>query len=447
MTTTTKLVEGRAHAAEKEASVHDDDAFTIEVDPSTPSATLLAAASSDFAARGLAIIPHFLSRREVEILREECDALLRARKRESDCGGEAEADFLVGRAGCVVQTLPRGSRGAAAAASGDSLEAARARRAAPCTRGGAELVFGKKLASLAEALLRKAAEEQEEDEGDQEEEAELEAELEVRVGGGGGGEKPPLRPPPPPLVLVGEQYIVKPARGGPGTAFAWHADGSWLEAGRSEAGPREPKRRRRKGEGAAGAAGAGGRGAAGAGAAGAAGGGGGGGGGGGTTKRKEEEGKKMNRQMYLSVWIPLDDVGPGNGGLVLPGEEEIERAAAARKRRRRRRSNLDGDGENEDGNENDKDPSSSIPLVAAAGTAVAMASWLRHASGPNDSGRPRRAWMPQLKLGAVEVEGEEEEEEEEGGDSGERRARMKEKTSAAAEETWRVPVPCRGSVV
>ena len=134
----------------------------------------------------------------------------------------------------------------------------------------------------------------------------------------------------------------------------------------------------------------------------------------------------MNRQMYLSVWIPLDDVGPGNGGLVLPGEEEIERAAAARKRRRRRRSNLDGDGENEDGNENDKDPSSSIPLVAAAGTAVAMASWLRHASGPNDSGRPRRAWMPQLKLGAVEVEGEEEEgEEEEGGDSGERRARMR----------------------
>ena len=398
MTTTTKLVENRAQAAEK-ASV-DYDIVEAMVDPNTSSA-LLAAAAADFAARGLAIVPQFLSRSEIEALREECDALVRARRRED--GDEKTADFLIGRAGCVVQTLPRGSRGASAAASGDFVEAAKARRAAPCTRGGAELVFGRKLATLAEALLRKAAEE-----GEEKEEEEAGAD----DGDGRGNLAPRYSSPPqpPPLVLIGEQYIVKPARGGPGTAFAWHSDGSWLEAGQSEAGPREP-RKREEGEGAA------------------------------TTSTEEE--KKTNRQTYLSVWMPLDDVGPGNGGLVLPGEEEIERTAAARRRRRRKALDVDV----ADENENDEDYSSSIPLVAAAGTAVAMASWLRHASGPNDSERARRAWMPQLKLGAVEVEGEGEEEGEEEGErgDGERRAR-REKTAAAARETWRVPVPCSSAV-
>ena len=221
----------------------------------------------------------------------------------------------------------------------------------------------------------------------------------------------------PPLVLIGEQYIVKPARGGPGTAFSWHADGSWLEAGRSEAGPREPRKDEEKKE---------------------------------KKKQKQQQKKKINPRAYLSVWIPLDDVSPGNGGLVLPGEEEIERAGAARRRRRSKNLDLDVDfddeNENESGNDDDDDSSSSVPLVAAAGTAIAMASWLRHASGPNDSERPRRAWMPQLKLGPVEVEGAEgaegadgEGEEEE--DKEERR-RRRERTAAAARETWRVPVPC-----
>lgn len=394
-TTATELVgESRAtQAAEKKATAIAD----VNVDL-TSSSPLLAAASSDFAARGLAIVPQFLSRGEVEALREECDALVRA----AAASNEAD-DFLVGRAGCVLQTLPRGSRGAAAAARGDSLGAAECRRAAPCTPRGAELALGGKLASLAGALLRKAAEAEEEEEEDDEHEVENGDERRAKN----------LARQLPPLVLIGEQYIVKPARGGPGTAFAWHADGSWLEAGRSEAGPREPEKKEKE-----------------------------------KKEKKEKKKKKTSPQTYLSVWIPLDDVSPGNGGLVLPGEEEIERAAAARRRKRRSKNNLD-ETESENGDDEEDSPSSSsVPLVAAAGTAVAMASWLRHASGSNDSERPRRAWMPQLKLGPVEVdkhvEGEGEGDEEQ--EDREERRRWRERSAAAARETWRVPVPCSSFV-
>lgn len=314
-------------------------------------------------------------------------------------------DFLVGRAGCVVQTLPNGSGGAAAAASGDSLAAARARSSVPCTPRGAEMAFGKKLASLAEALLRSAEGEEEDDDDDD--------------GSGNDGDEngERRRREKKPLVLIGEQYIVKPARGGLGTSFAWHADGAWLEAGASEAGPLEPPKR-----GGAGAA----------------------------SKQERKKKKKRERQTYVSIWIPLDDVSPGNGGLVLPCEDNIERMASERRRRKRGAESEEEEEEEETEDiylDDDSSPSSSIPLVAAAGTAVAMASWLRHASSPNDSERPRRAWMPQLKLGAVEVEvevGEEEDGEgggrERGGDRATTRAAAA--AVAAARETWRVPVPC-----
>ncbi|GMH33565.1 hypothetical protein BSKO_01399 [Bryopsis sp. KO-2023] len=67
-------------------------------------------------------------------------------------------------------------------------------------------------------------------------------------------------------------------------------------------------------------------------------------------------------RQYISVWCALDDINPGNGGLVV--KPYLEQAAD--------------------------------PIDAPAGTAVLLSSNILHKSGPNRTSHPRRAWMPQF---------------------------------------------------
>ena len=73
------------------------------------------------------------------------------------------------------------------------------------------------------------------------------------------------------------------------------------------------------------------------------------------------------RPEYVSVWIALDDAGPGNGGLVLGGVGE-------------------------EGSMEEK----KVPLSVAAGDAVVFSSKLWHCSGPNTSKRSRRVFYAQF---------------------------------------------------
>ena len=89
---------------------------------------------------------------------------------------------------------------------------------------------------------------------------------------------------------------------------------------------------------------------------------------------------------YLSLWCALDDVSEENGTLyVLPGSHAavdgqllLPPCADAH--------------------------SSSCIMTVPAGTLVALSSTVLHCSGRNLSDAPRRAWMPQVSVGAIVVD-------------------------------------------
>ena len=125
------------------------------------------------------------------------------------------------RRGCILDTLPSGSKGALAAARGDGDAAAAARSSPPLTQAGAALALRSRVVETAAVLL-------------------------------GGGEG---------ITLVGEQFIAKPPRSAPSSAFALHADADALPGGRHS----------------------------------------------------------PDARAYVSIWVPLDACDGGSGGLVVAG--------------------------------------------------------------------------------------------------------------------------------
>jgi ectoine hydroxylase-related dioxygenase (phytanoyl-CoA dioxygenase family) len=86
---------------------------------------------------------------------------------------------------------------------------------------------------------------------------------------------------------------------------------------------------------------------------------------------------------YVSLWCALDDVSEENGTLyVLPG------------------SHVAVNGELPPPPRTDAQASSCI-MTVPAGTLVALSSTVLHCSGRNLSDAPRRAWMPQVSVGAL----------------------------------------------
>ena len=179
------------------------------------------------------------------------------------------------------------------------------------------------------------------------------------LGGGGGGGSPHRRPLPPSsttIRLLNEQFIIKPPHC-PASGFAWHTDGQYaVEVGRRAVEEEER---------------------------------------GGVAVAATTSGSPSSLLLYLSVWVPLDAVGPANGTLDVGWE-------AARV------AGLVADEEAE-GGQGDPPPATgttttrrtstkTFSIVAAPGDAVALLSTTPHGSGPNLGAHARRVWMPQIAV-------------------------------------------------
>ena len=127
---------------------------------------------------------------------QECASLAAAAAAADAAAGVDDGDngaACVLRRGCILDTLPSGSRGALAATRGDGVAAAAARSSPPLTPAGATLALRSRVVHAASMLL-------------------------------GEGEDG--------ISLVGEQFIVKPPKSAPASSFPLHVDADALPGGR-----------------------------------------------------------------------------------------------------------------------------------------------------------------------------------------------------------------------
>ncbi|KAK9817804.1 hypothetical protein WJX72_002453 [[Myrmecia] bisecta] len=100
-------------------------------------------------------------------------------------------------------------------------------------------------------------------------------------------------------------------------------------------------------------------------------------------------GEDIEHHPYISVWIALDDMHPGNGSLHIKPLQQTQHAAPP------------GAVEN-GGSANTADcAKQAVAVTVAAGTLVVMCDRVVHCSGPNNSLHTRRAWMPQFSAGPI----------------------------------------------
>ena len=296
----------------------------------------LQAASASLAAAGLAVIRGFLAEDQVTALRATADALAEsARAADEAAGGGTDLGphWAATHRGCIFETTGEG--GAPGPGPATTLACART-----------DPALGRLLAGLGAAAVG---------------------------GGGGGGDAAPL---PSSILLLNEQFVVKPPAC-PSSGFAWHTDGQYMVGGGGgEGGAGGEGREASEGGEACPAAGppeaatpatAGSLPAAATAAA--------------------------TPLPYISVWVPLDAVGPANGTL------EVEWEAA------RRAGLVPGDAPPPTTTTTAPTrppaagPGPTVAVVAAPGDAVVMLSTTPHGSGPNLGGAARRVWMPQLCVG------------------------------------------------
>ena len=188
---------------------------------------------------------------------------------------------------------------------------------------------------------------------------EVEPTSEPSRSGSNDGETPHMNQNPRVHVL-NDQYIVKPPGAGDGkTRFAWHRDGQY----RDDTCPSS------------------------------------------ATCPSSDTRPPPVSSSYLSAWTALDDVDESNGGLrVLPYPRGGDAAGHRARARLYEHSPdeldaldaLSGDADVEE--ERRHAFKRARRMAMRAGDVLFMSAEVLHCSGPNGSGRFRRAWMPQFSL-------------------------------------------------